>query len=418
MFHPKFFALAACLLLCMGSLFAQTEIQQDSLLKDAPLVFVDCEFCDIDYMRQQIPYVNYVRDRKAAEVHVLATQQRTGSGGREYSFSFYGEERFSGMSDTLEFSTDVNMTNDEVRKRRVQMLKLGLLRYIAQTPMAYQMLVDFEEEVAPTEVEDPWNNWVFSLSTNAWFNGESSYSNFNSWSSADISKVTPEYKIELGANMSYRENSYDVGDATIVSIFRSQSGYGRYVKSITDHWSWGVSASGNSSLFNNYKYNASVMPGIEYNLFPYSESTRRELRLLYSAGPRYNSYHQTTLFYKDEEFLFNNALELSYLVQEKWGGVAASVNASSFLNDMTKYRVRIGAELNLRLVKGLSFRMNTSFSLIRDQINLPLQGASDEEILLQQRQLATGYSYWGSAGITYTFGSIYNSVVNPRFGQW
>jgi hypothetical protein len=30
--------------------------------------------------------------------------------------------------------------------------------------------------------------------------------------------------------------------------------------------------------------------------------------------------------------------------------------------------------------------------------------------------LQTGFRYFGSFGLTYTFGSPFNNVVNPRFG--
>ena len=49
-------------------------------------------------------------------------------------------------------------------------------------------------------------------------------------------------------------------------------------------------------------------------------------------------------------------------------------------------------------------------------MNLPAAGASGEEILTQQRELATGYDYFASVGLSYTFGSISNPVVNERFG--
>jgi len=45
-----------------------------------------------------------------------------------------------------------------------------------------------------------------------------------------------------------------------------------------------------------------------------------------------------------------------------------------------------------------------------------LGSATEEEILLEQRQLATQYDYFLSLGLRYTFGSIYSNVVNPRFG--
>ena len=31
--------------------------------------------------------------------------------------------------------------------------------------------------------------------------------------------------------------------------------------------------------------------------------------------------------------------------------------------------------------------------------------------------LATNYNYRFSVGVSYTFGSIYSSIVNPRFGR-
>ncbi|MEO6236081.1 MAG: hypothetical protein ABIQ52_03725 [Vicinamibacterales bacterium] len=60
--------------------------------------------------------------------------------------------------------------------------------------------------------------------------------------------------------------------------------------------------------------------------------------------------------------------------------------------------------------------MSGEFSRTRDQIYLPLGEASTEEILLRQRQLLTGYEYSFDFGFGYSFGSIFNNIVNPRFG--
>ena len=69
----------------------------------------------------------------------------------------------------------------------------------------------------------------------------------------------------------------------------------------------------------------------------------------------------------------------------------------------------------MRLFKGFSFNIYGDYSRIRDQINLRKGGASEEEVLLRQRQLATGFEYFAGFGVTYRFGSIYNNIVNPRF---
>jgi hypothetical protein len=68
----------------------------------------------------------------------------------------------------------------------------------------------------------------------------------------------------------------------------------------------------------------------------------------------------------------------------------------------------------LRIVKGLSLRFSSGFELIHDQLYLAKGDASLEELLLQQRQLATTYEFSSSVGLSYTFGSIYNNVVNTR----
>jgi hypothetical protein len=60
--------------------------------------------------------------------------------------------------------------------------------------------------------------------------------------------------------------------------------------------------------------------------------------------------------------------------------------------------------------------MNAQYARIHDQINLAKGNVSQEDVLLQRRQLATSYEYYGSIGIRYSFGSIYTNVVNPRFG--
>jgi len=94
----------------------------------------------------------------------------------------------------------------------------------------------------------------------------------------------------------------------------------------------------------------------------------------------------------------------------------ASVSVNQYLHDLSLYSVRFRTGLNIRVVKGLQFRVSGSMSWIRPQIALPRGGATEQEILTQQRELATNYSYWGNFGINYTFGSIYNNIVFPRFG--
>jgi hypothetical protein len=160
-----------------------------------------------------------------------------------------------------------------------------------------------------------------------------------------------------------------------------------------------------------------ILPGIEYDLFPYSESTRRQLRILYSVGFKYVNYIDTTIYDKTREPLWLHSLLASYQVVQKWGSVDVSLNYSNYFHDWSKNNLSLYGYLSLRIAKGLSVNFGGGASLIHDQLGLLKQNLSTDEILLRRKELETQYEYYTSFGFTYTFGSIYNNVVNPRFGS-
>ena len=90
---------------------------------------------------------------------------------------------------------------------------------------------------------------------------------------------------------------------------------------------------------------------------------------------------------------------------------------SHYFHDFSKNKIELAIELDLNVFKGLSFNIFSSFSKVSDQITLPKGEASLDEVLLQLKQLATGFRYRVSFGFRFRFGSIYNNVVNPRFGN-
>ena len=151
-----------CLLISISYLHAQDPGPvSDPLRKDAVRFFLDCDRCDINYIRREIPYVNYVRDVKEAQVYALMTRQQAGNGGREYTFSFEGLLDYAGMNDTLKFTSMPDDTEDQVRSGQLQMLKLGLMRYVARTPLYQEIDISHHGHLMDEEVKDRWNNWVF-----------------------------------------------------------------------------------------------------------------------------------------------------------------------------------------------------------------------------------------------------------------
>jgi hypothetical protein len=113
----------------------------------------------------------------------------------------------------------------------------------------------------------------------------------------------------------------------------------------------------------------------------------------------------------------NESLSITLELKQTWGSVEASLEGSHYFHDFNKNRLVLYSELSLRLLKGISLRLYGRVSRIRDQLSLPKGEATTEEVLLRRRQLATQYYYWTSIGLSYTFGSIYSNVVNPRFGN-
>ena len=200
------------------------------------------------------------------------------------------------------------------------------------------------------------------------------------------------------------------------NITSSQSFSGLVVKSITEHWSAGAALLVNSSTYRNIQRGITLSPAVEYNFFPYSESTHRELRFLYKISPNDFQYIDTTLSGKIAERLFSESLDITLEITEKWGTMRTSLEASHYFPDFGKNRLELSSNLDLRLFKGLSLSLNGSIEMIHDQLSLRKEEPTEEEVYLRTEELATEFEYRGSIGLSYTFGSIYSNVVNPRFG--
>ncbi len=401
-----------------SSALAQDEHSASAEEREEALrVFLDCDDCDFDYFRAEITFVNYVRDREDAQVHILITTQPTGGGGTEFTINLIGLKNFSGANEVLRYASTSIDTEDEVRQGLAQLVKLALLRYVAETPLAAQIEVSHTAQLAPTgPADDAWNYWVFRSFASARFNGEESRTAMSFSGSFSADRTTEEWKIRSGINGQYGETSFELSDARIfTNVTRNFDATGLVVRSVSDHWGVGFGASATASTFVNQDLTLRLAPAVEYNIYPYEESTRRQFTFSYAVGVSAVNYEEETIFDKTFETLFDQTFTVFLDMKQPWGSTSMAVEAANFLHDPSKYRVVFFGALNLRVRRGLSFNIFASTSVIRDQLFLPKEALTDEEILVQRRQLATSYRYSLSFGITYTFGSIYNNVVNSRF---
>ncbi|MDZ7772282.1 MAG: DUF481 domain-containing protein [Balneolaceae bacterium] len=396
----------------------QEEVQDQQL----PNVYLDCSgYCFQDYVRSNITFINFVRDQADAQVHLFITDANTGSGGSEYTLNFIGRGEYESRTDTLVYTSAQSDTQDEERAGLVRYIKMGLAPYVVDSPLLQyaDLTVDppGDSEQQQQQQEDKWNYWVFETDVSGQYSGEDQQQSYQLGGGFSANRTTHDWKIDLEADYNYERDHFefdDREDVTSTSIRKSFEGL--VVRSLGPHWSAGLSGNIGSSTFSNIEWEYGGSPTLEYNVFPYREFQRRELLFQYQVTPTYNNYRDTTIFNKTEEFLVEQSLEVSLDVNETWGSVNASVEGSHYFHDTSQNRLTFRTNLNLRITRGLDLSLELDYSLINDQITLPKGDLDDEEIFLRRRDLATSYNFGAEIGLSFTFGSIYNSIVNPRLG--
>ena len=396
-----------------------------------PRLFLDCNRCDDDYVRKEVTFVDHVRNREDADVHVLVTTQDTGSGGIQYTLKFIGLGANQATEQTLVYNSPQIATDDERRAGFVAVLKRGLVRYTLGTAIGDRLVVtvkEADEDEKPASGKDRWNFWVFEIGGYSNVNGEEQQSGRSVGGSFEATRTTDAWRTSIDIGADYRDSKFIVeadedeeadeslGRRTILSVRRSLEASGIIVKSLNQHWSLGLMGSAESQTFRNFEVNTRIAPGIEFNFFPYSESTRRLLTVQYTVGHVYHRYIEETIFGKTSDQLVDHRAEMGLSMRQPWGEANAEFNFQQYLNDPKKYSLGVDGGAEIRVFKGFSVEFFGEYSRTRDQVYLPRGRASTEEILLRQRQLFTGYQYFFNFGFSYSFGSIFNNIVNPRFG--
>ncbi len=257
-------------------LYAQEANDTISLSREKALnIYIDCDYCDQSYFKENFTIVNYVRDRKVADVHIIISEMETGSGGTEYMIQFTGQKKFQRLNDTLVFSLPADYTDDEERKEQLKHIQLGLVPYIMKTPFANNLNLSINNENENIEEKDIWKNWVFEVYGYGFANGEKSYKYFNINSGVSVQKVTSDIKIEINLRSRYNESRYRLyeDDSLVYSIDTYQRSYyssNLFTKSIGEHWGAGGFLYLKNSTYGNMDFKMTLKPAIEYNLFKYS----------------------------------------------------------------------------------------------------------------------------------------------------
>jgi len=371
-----------------------------------------------DYIRQEVVFVNYVRDRFSAQIHLLITGQSTASGGIDFNLFFIGQQQFSGSQDTLHVIAGTNETDQEIREKLKKSIEIGLLPYALQINPALPVEISYTGASTSNEKqeEDKWNGWIYSISGNGSASLNSNNRSFYLSGSVSASRITEEWKLLLSSGGSYNTDIYELGDnEQFIGYNNSFYNTITVVNALNEHWSFGGEAFYSASTYGNFDGYLNISPAIEYNIFPYSDNATRLLTVFYKIGPEYQNFIDTTIYGKTESWLLRERLDTSLSLTQKWGSISLGLNGSNYFHDFSKNSFGAFTSFNWRIVEGLNFNGYCVLQFLNDQLNLPKGDLSDEEILLQIAVQQTDYSLFTFFGLSYTFGSIFNNVVNPRF---
>ncbi len=409
--QAKRLSLLVVILLTLSPIFSQ---EKESKLN----VFLNCNFCDQSYIKQNLEHAEFVRDQNYADVYLFFTNQRNGSGGRVYEIDIVGQNKFKEFKDKIIFSTNSNNTSDEVRALMLKNIRLGLIRYWVKEGLQDKISISIKRS-KPEELvkeKDPWNNWIFELEARGNFNGHETYSKRNLNFNTSARRITEKNKFIFRLRYGNDESIYKFDGNPDQVYNNSNKNITLYnVFSINSHWSAGIFSWAGGSDYSNKDLYITLAPAIEYNFFDYKESFKKQITLAYRLGYNYTNYTETTVFGKNDEYLWNHSLSLKASVRQVWGNINGSVRYESYLHDtaLNQFSFNLGARV--RLFKGFSFNVGGNYNITNNQINLPAGNLTVEEILLQQQQIKSGYNYRFNIGFSYTFGSMFNTVVNPRF---
>ena len=391
---------------------------------EALKVFLDCRGdtnlgCSTDFFVGDVPFVSWIRDRLFADLQFLVTTIQTGSGAFQYTVTAIGRGRYDGRADTTVVNTVPNESEDGVRRKLSSAFSLLLVPYVRTTPVAQRLRLVYDAPPAGAAtrqpVRDRWNYFVLQMNANGFMSTESLQTFANVDADIRVRRVTEQNAVRFGWNQSVRYNKFEIDDTTTVTnTIRNGVFFARAVKALTPRLSAGLLTNVGFSEFTNTALVWRAAPVIEYNLFPWKQATSRQVAISYGVGPRYFRWNDTTIFGRLSEWRMQQELVVGSDVRQSWGSVNVSVRYASYIPEVKKWNLSTNGSVSLNLVKGLSLNVGGGASLIRDQIFLAASGQSPEQILTQQRALASNYSVFVFTGFSYSFGSIYTNVVNPR----
>lgn len=398
----------------------------DSGPLDPPRLYLSCpKTCFEDYLKQRLSYFDFVRDPYLSDYTLVVVRQPSGGGGERFSLTIEKTKPTPATSDAPKplpssCTTKPGASNDDARREVLALVLRALLVELAGTPHAAEFAVTLAERTQ-TElgaVEDPWNFWVIVPSINAWGEGASGYYGVYIVGALTVRRITETSKLRLKGSYARDLKGYRLEDGERVSgdVYGSYGG-ALYAHSIGKHWALGATTTAKGDEWANLEVHVHGGPLIEYNVAPYTDNASRQLRFAYQVGAWANWYLEESVGDTMQEAHPYHALSVIAELNRPWGSLQCVGQLNSFIDEPELFRLSGGLNVAIRLARGLALDLNGNASWVRDQINLRGRTITNLELLLGTAEQPTDFQVNGSVGISYTFGSVHNTIVNPRFGR-
>lgn len=380
-------------------------------------VFLDCDLCDESYQKRELHWIEFVRDPSDADIHAWVISQGNSSNGRQYTFRFIGKESLNGEKKEIRYDSENWQTDIEVQQDISTVLIGGILPLalkLEKVPDLNASTLEQEDGKIERMATDPWNFWVFELGVGVWVNLEQRRRDFEFTGDLRINRTTEESRLRIRLDYNFESNLIRNKDGDIQSRLNTISLQGSHVWSLGKNWSIGFFGEVFSNSVVNTDLGFKLNPALEFNIFPYDESHIREFTFAWYAGPFYRQYGEETLFGEISEWLIGEQLSIDYKLNRPWGRLNLELDAFHYFEDIAKNRFSFEAGLDKRMTRGLFIGLDADYSIIHDQIYLPRGDIPIEDVLLRRQTLATTYEFSLRISLSYTFGSVFNSIVNTR----
>lgn len=430
-------ALAAWLLATAATLHAESN---------RPTLYLACpQECYEDYLRQELSYFDIVRDRHHADWTLLIVVQSAANGGDRVTLRVIprvsppkphptgdANPATAPRHDSLaersapepEIVREVSMApgaTDDQQRRRLVDAALGAL-YIALLPTeharSFRLSLPRRDGKTLSQLNDPWDYWTITPSLAVTAETGSQAYRAEAETMLLVRRVTQHNKLLLEATYTHRWSRAVLEDGSDVRAgVAAWHGVSLFAHSLGEHFALGATVTGDRDEFENVKAHVHGAPVIEYNFFPYSENVSAQLRAAYQVGPWASWYDEVSVFDRRKELRPYHALTLISDVNQDWGSIQLGVQLNSFIDRPEQLRLSGRLLLSLQLFEGFALNLDALVSWVRDQIDLRRRAVTDVELVLGSTQLPSSFNTELELGFSYTFGSVHNTIVNPRFGR-